>query len=232
MINFDTNNSENEIDSILSEESKELTLQNEEDKDNTKDAAKVTNEYYDNKHSTTDDYYNKYKLPSFATINTGEEIKTPNDYDTRANPDNPAYTQMYVNGHWYDINISPNSIILTDQEVEALKTDKDAAKYDKGKLQITLMPTEIIRAITEVRMFGAKKYKPANWINVSKRRYKDALLRHILEYIDNEDAVDSESGLPALWHAACNIAFLIDMHRKDWDKRKEQITKNFADMEK
>ncbi len=198
--------------------------------------------------TTTDDYYNKYKLPESATISIndiskGSNIKIPENYETRINPNDPRYTQIYLNGYWYDINVLPNSIVLDNGVVptekiepteeldsEELNKKGDAAKYDKGKLQITLMPTEIIRAVTEVRMFGAKKYKPANWINVSKRRYKDALLRHILEYIDNEDAVDSESGLPALWHAACNIAFLIDMHRKDWDKRKEQIEKNFSDM--
>ena len=210
MINFNTNNSENEINSILSEESKELTLPDEENKDNN------------------EKYHNALKLE--------EEKEKFKDGDVRTFKD---CKQIYMNGKWNNTNLLINDSVknIFDENIQILsKTEenssKDAAKYDKGKLQITLIPTEIIRAITEVRMFGAKKYKPANWVEISKRRYKDALLRHILEYIDNEDAVDSESGLPALWHAACNIAFLIDMHRKDWDKRKEQITKNFADMEK
>lgn len=210
MINFSFNNSENSIEPTFSEEeSKELTLPNEENKDNN------------------EEYYNALKLE--------EEKEKFKDGDVRTFKD---CKQIYMNGKWNNTNLLINDSVknIFDENIQILsKTEenssKDAAKYDKGKLQITLIPTEIIRAITEVRMFGAKKYKPANWIEISKRRYKDALLRHILEYIDNEDAVDSESGLPALWHAACNIAFLIDMHRKDWDKRKEQITKNFADME-
>lgn len=210
MINFSFNNSENSIEPTFSEEeSKELTLPNEENKDNN------------------EKYYNALKLE--------EEKEEFRDGDVRTFKD---CKQIYMNGEWHNTNLLINDSVknIFDENIQILsKTEenssKDAAKYDKGKLQITLIPTEIIRAITEVRMFGAKKYKPANWIEISKRRYKDALLRHILEYIDNEDAVDSESGLPALWHAACNIAFLIDMHRKDWDKRKEQITKNFADME-
>ena len=239
---FEKENINNQIDNTLddtpatSEETgKSLTL------DNTEISSTS------NKNSVTENYYNKYKLPESATISINNEtsrsdIRIPENYETRVNPNDPRYTQIYVNGYWYNMNILPDSIILDNgtvptektefikHDLEGLNEKGDAAKYDKGKLQITLIPTEIIRAITEVRMFGAKKYKPANWINVSKRRYKDALLRHILEYIDNEDAVDSESGLPALWHAACNIAFLIDMHRKDWDKRKEQIEKNFSDM--
>ena len=106
------------------------------------------------------------------------------------------------------------------------------AKSDTGKLQISLVPTEIIRAIARVRMYGNEKYhSPSNWTKVEARRYKDALMRHILEYLDDENAVDSESGLYALEHAACNIAFLIEMHRKDWDSRKEQIVKGFSDIE-
>lgn len=106
------------------------------------------------------------------------------------------------------------------------------AKADTGKLQISLVPTEIIRAIARVRMYGNEKYhSPSNWTKVEARRYKDALMRHILEYLDDENAVDSESGLYALEHAACNIAFLIEMHRKDWDSRKEQIVKGFSDIE-
>lgn len=241
---FEKENINNQIDNILDDTP---ATSEETGKSLTLDNIEISSTSSEN--SATDDYYNKYKLSESATINTnnettGSDIRIPENYETRVNPNDPRYTQMYINGYWYDINVLPNSIVLDNGTVSTEKTELikhdseelnkkgDAAKYDKGKLQITLMPTEIIRAITEVRMFGAKKYKPANWINVSKRRYKDALLRHILEYIDNEDAVDSESGLPALWHAACNIAFLIDMHRKDWDKRKEQIEKNFADMEK
>ena len=217
-INNQTDNTLDDTPATSEETGKSLTL------DNTEISSTS------NKNSVTNDYYNKYKLPESATISINNEtsrsdIRIPENYETRVNPNDPRYTQIYVNGYWYNMNILPDSIILDNGTVPTEKTEfikhdpeelnkkGDAAKYDKGKLQITLIPTEIIRAITEVRMFGAKKYKPANWVEISKRRYKDALLRHILEYIDNEDAVDSESGLPALWHAACNIAFLIDMHR-------------------
>lgn len=90
--------------------------------------------------------------------------------------------------------------------------DDQSAKADAGKLQITLVPTQIIRDIAEVRMYGNKKYGSAdNWKQVEPVRYRDALMRHLLAYIDDPEGVDAESGLPHLWHAACNIAFLCEM---------------------
>jgi len=98
------------------------------------------------------------------------------------------------------------------------------AKADKGKLQITLVPTEVIRNIAKVRMYGNEKYHaPYNWVVVEKDRYKDALMRHLLAYLDDSNSIDEESGLPHLWHAACNIAFLCEMERKDWDDIKQKM---------
>jgi hypothetical protein len=92
------------------------------------------------------------------------------------------------------------------------------AKQDAGKLQITLVPTQIIRDIAEVRMYGNKKYGSAdNWKNVEPVRYRDALMRHLLAYIDDPKSIDAESGLPHLWHAACNLAFLCEMEVHDDD---------------
>lgn len=86
------------------------------------------------------------------------------------------------------------------------------AKADMGKLDLTLVPTDIIRAIAVIRMHGTIKYKdPNNWKNVDKERYKAAFYRHWLAYLDNPNAMDPDSGYPNLWHAACNIAFLIEM---------------------
>jgi hypothetical protein len=86
------------------------------------------------------------------------------------------------------------------------------AKKDAGKLRITLVPTEIIRAIARVRMYGTEKYgDPDNWKRVEAERYRDALMRHVLAYIDNPESVDEESGLKHLDHIACNVAFLCEL---------------------
>ena len=100
----------------------------------------------------------------------------------------------------------------------ALGTPDQTAKQDAGKLQITLVPTQIIRDIAEVRMYGNKKYGSAdNWKNVSPQRFRDAFYRHWLAYVDDPKSLDAESGLPHLWHAACNMAFLCEMEVLDDD---------------
>ncbi|MGL6015254.1 MAG: dATP/dGTP diphosphohydrolase domain-containing protein [Selenomonadaceae bacterium] len=89
------------------------------------------------------------------------------------------------------------------------------AKADAGKLPLTLVPTGIIKAIAAIRQYGCQKYHdPENWRRVEAQRYRDAAFRHWLAYLDDPDGVDEESGLPHLWHCACNIAFLIEMEEK------------------
>lgn len=91
-----------------------------------------------------------------------------------------------------------------------------SAKADAGKPRLTLVPRKIIWAIAKVREFGTKKYKdPDNWKRVTAERYRDALFRHLLAYLDDPNGKDPESGLPILWHVATNIAFLVDLEWKD-----------------
>ena len=88
-------------------------------------------------------------------------------------------------------------------------------KHDKGKLQLTLVPREIIRDIARVRMYGVEKYTdPDNWRKVEVERYRDALMRHTLDYLDDPDGVDVESGLSHLAHIACNVAFLCELKKE------------------
>ena len=76
---------------------------------------------------------------------------------------------------------------------------KDLAKADSGKPKLSLVPGEIIRAIARVREFGIKKYKdPDNWKQVEAERYRDAMYRHLLLYIEDPSGIDEESGLPHL----------------------------------
>lgn len=87
-----------------------------------------------------------------------------------------------------------------------------AAKSDKGKLPLTQVPTSLVRAVAKIRQYGTQKYgDPDNWRTVERWRYRDAAYRHWLAYLDDPQGVDAESGLPHLWHCACNIAFLIEL---------------------
>lgn len=89
------------------------------------------------------------------------------------------------------------------------------AKADRGKLEIDLVPRQIIRDIAEVRMYGTKKYHdPENWRKVELRRYINAMLRHTLAFLDDPDGVDEESGIPHYKHAECNWSFIAELMKK------------------
>ena len=91
-----------------------------------------------------------------------------------------------------------------------IKRGDQEAKADAGKAEIRLVPMEIVWAIAWIRMYGNRKYgDPENWKTVEPERYRDALMRHLLAYISDPKSVDEESGYPHLWHAACNMAFLM-----------------------
>ena len=92
------------------------------------------------------------------------------------------------------------------------KIANQTAKADAGKAQLTLVPRRIIWDIAAIREYGNRKYgDPENWRQVEPQRYRDALFRHLLAYLDDPAGLDAESGLPHLWHIACNVAFLCEM---------------------
>ena len=85
------------------------------------------------------------------------------------------------------------------------------AKADEGKTPLTLVPRRIIWDIGEIRKHGKGKYHdPEIWRNIELYRLKDAAFRHFLAYLDDPQGLDQDSGLPHLWHLACNIAFLCE----------------------
>lgn len=97
---------------------------------------------------------------------------------------------------------------------EPLADESQTAKADAGKLQIHLVPVQIVNDIAEVRMYGNKKYgDPENWRQVSPERYRDALARHFLAYLEDPESIDEESGIKHLKHMACNLAFLCEMEK-------------------
>lgn len=84
-------------------------------------------------------------------------------------------------------------------------------KFDGNKPQYGLLPPLALRATVDVLTFGAEKYVPDNWKFVpdSKRRYFDALQRHLWAYKDGEK-IDPESNMHHLAHAMCCLMFLYE----------------------
>ena len=95
-------------------------------------------------------------------------------------------------------------------------------KADAGKPKLSLVPTEIIRDIARIREYGNNKYPeggPDNWKQVEPDRYRDALFRHLLAYLEDPASKDEESNLPHLWHLACNVAFLCELEKEKYNGR-------------
>jgi hypothetical protein len=92
-------------------------------------------------------------------------------------------------------------------------------KADSGKTRLDLVSPTFIEAVGKIRTFGVQKYGDGDsWKKVEPQRYMAALLRHINAYRMGEE-IDKESGMSHLWHAACNLMFLIDLDERKDTKR-------------
>lgn len=82
-------------------------------------------------------------------------------------------------------------------------------KNDDGKLRMDLIPAEVLEALAKVLTEGAKAYGDNNWQEgIGFRRVYAATQRHLTAYRKGE-YIDHDSGLPHLWHAFTELAFLI-----------------------
>ena len=81
----------------------------------------------------------------------------------------------------------------------------------KAKAPLALLPPEALRQAAWAHALGAAKYGVANWRenNVNATTYVSAMMRHIGQYLDGEDA-DAESGLSHLAHVIASANILID----------------------
>ena len=100
-------------------------------------------------------------------------------------------------------------------KIKGFSNDENA-KDDKGKLKLSLTPPQIIRDIAVVREYGVEKYHdPENWRKVEMQRYIDAFFRHWLAFIEDNNSIDEESGIPHYKHCACNMAFICEMMKEE-----------------
>lgn len=119
-----------------------------------------------------------------------------------------------------EMGIKPDKNKLPWQESD------QKAKADAGKPRLSLVPSAIVYAIARIREYGNSKYPEGgknNWKRVEVDRYRDAAYRHMLAYIDDPTGVDRESGLPHLWHLACNVAFLCELEKFDDEEGESEI---------
>ena len=113
---------------------------------------------------------------------------------------------------------------VVEDDCDQTATDSNQeAKSDGRKPRPSLVPPALIRGVDAIREFGTARYgSPDNWRKVEPQRYWDALLRHVLAAWDNWKAVDPESGMPHLWHIACNAGFLMQYMEEEQDGKDNQ----------
>ncbi len=96
-------------------------------------------------------------------------------------------------------------------KTEGHKDDSDKIRYD-------LIPPELLDGVAEILTFGAKKYDDRNWEKgMDWHRPFRALMNHMWAWWRGQDN-DPETGKSHLWHAACNIAFLMAYEQRNVGK--------------
>ena len=118
---------------------------------------------------------------------------------------NKGVWQVYRSGEWHDIDT------LEEEDMGKFQ------KFDGDKPLVTLVEPSYIIGTAKVLTFGANKYGRDNWKTAKPediQRYKDAIFRHLLAYLDGE-TIDPESKMPHLDHISCNAMFLRHFDMED-----------------
>lgn len=109
----------------------------------------------------------------------------------------------------------------TKELEDSLKKAAVGLKYDNNKPSLSLIDPSFLEGLAKVLDFGKEKYGAHNWRSgISVSRLISAIYRHLGE-INRGSDLDSESGLPHVYHLASNVMFLawILENRKEFDDR-------------
>lgn len=101
--------------------------------------------------------------------------------------------------------------VVDDRSDESADSKNKQVSY---KMRLTLVPRKIIWGIAAAREFGMVKYPKTGrdgWRELSKEAVRDAMLRHMLAYLDDPTGVAEDSKVPHLYHCLCNGSFLCEM---------------------
>ncbi len=159
------------------------------------------------------EYFLRRQAPNYVCPGCGFVHAAESDEDMQ------EYANSYIEQEEMGEDSTKSEEEILKEQVQAFmgivkETTDYHAKQDYGKAKLSLVPRRIIWDVAAIREYGNDKYPdggPDNWKSVEPERYRDAAYRHFLGYLDDPKSVDSESGLPHLWHLACNIAFLCEM---------------------
>ena len=104
--------------------------------------------------------------------------------------------------------------------------NNESKKNDRldDKLRWELLPLEDIEDIVKVYTAGAKKYGPNTWQELPDgiRRYKAALLRHLVEY-DKGNKIDEETGCHHLAAVAWNAIAMLHIAKQNMKNNENHL---------
>lgn len=94
-------------------------------------------------------------------------------------------------------------------------SERQAAKHDAGKPDMSLILPEFEMGVAKVLSFGASKYGRLNYQQgIDEHRLLSAVMRHMNSYRAGQKT-DEESGLSHLYHVAATLMMLDFYDRKD-----------------
>lgn len=92
--------------------------------------------------------------------------------------------------------------------------DGGALRFNSGKLNLSYCPLSTQIAIASVFSVNSEenggKYPDLNWMRGMKWSTPLNCVKRHIEAFASGESVDSESGMPHLWHALANLAMLVE----------------------
>ena len=89
-----------------------------------------------------------------------------------------------------------------------IERDKQALRYNQGKVQWSLVDYKSIEPMVRVLEHGCLKYSKNNWKKgMPASQIIESMLRHTFKLLEGE-LVDLESGIEHVGHIQCNAMFL------------------------
>jgi hypothetical protein len=89
-----------------------------------------------------------------------------------------------------------------------IERDKQALRYNQGKVQWSLVDYKSIEPMVRVLEYGCLKYSKNNWKKgMPASQIIESMLRHTFKLLEGE-LVDPESGIEHVGHIQCNAMFL------------------------
>lgn len=94
----------------------------------------------------------------------------------------------------------------------------DAKRFNKGKIDYTLVPLEALSEEAKVWQMGEQKYGRDNWQKLWGEDTVNVVLASLLRHayaIQSGQSHDEESGLQHAAHIRCNAAMLIKYFKEE-----------------